>query len=191
MTEEQQNQSPQTDAQPVAPEATLEELEKLKKALAEVQAKAESNLANWQRAHADFINFRRRCEQEKEEHTKFANAALIGCLLPVLDDFELALACVPPKLAKSDWIQGISLIADKLRETLKTQGLTPIKARGEPFDPCFHEAIMQTPGKEGIVTAELHKGYVFCNRVIRPSRVAVGNGQPEIPPAAESSAGQT
>lgn len=190
MAEEQEKQSPQTETQPAAPEAPAE-VENLKKALAEAQAKAESNLANWQRAQADFINYRRRSEQEKEETTRFANAALMCCLLPALDDFERALACVPPKLAKNDWVQGISLVANKLRDTLQAQGLTPIKALGEPFDPCFHEAIMQTPGKDGIVTAELQKGYVFNNRVIRPSRVAVGNGQEEAPPAAESNAGPT
>jgi len=160
-------------------EEKQEDREALKKALAEVQAKAESNLAGWQRAQADFVNYKRRSEEEREEITKFANATLVFSLLPILDDFEKALAAVPPRLAKADWMEGARLIERKLRAILESQGLSEIKAVGEPFDPNFHEAVMQSKGKEGIITAEFQKGYQFRHRVIRPSRVAVGNGEEE------------
>jgi molecular chaperone GrpE len=164
----------------VEPEVTeIENIEKLKQALAEERAKAEANLAGWQRAQADFINYRRRSEQEKEETSKFANGLLMFSLLPILDDLERAFASVPPKLDKLGWVDGIRLIERKLRSTLEAQGLSLIKAIDEPFDPNLHEAVRQDKGKEGIVVEELQKGYKFHDRVIRPSKVVVGNGQEE------------
>jgi len=164
----------------VEPEVTeIEDIEKLKQALAEERAKAEANLAGWQRAQADFINYRRRSEQEKEEMSKFANSLLVFSLLPILDDLERAFASVQPKLDKLGWVDGIRLIEHKLRSTLEAQGLSLIKAIDEPFDPNLHEAVRQDKGKEGIVVEELQRGYKFHDRVIRPSKVVVGNGQEE------------
>jgi molecular chaperone GrpE len=159
--------------------AELEDIEALKQALAEEKAKAEANLAGWQRAQADFINFKRRSEQEKEETIKFANSMLILQLLPILDDWERALAAVPDDLADPSWVDGIRLMERKIRGILEAEGLSPIKAVGEPFDPNLHEAAMQGKGKEGIVVDELQKGYKFYDRVIRPSKVVVGNGEEE------------
>ena len=144
--------------------------------LAEEKQKAESYLANWQRAQADFINYKRRIEQERAEFSRFANASLILSLLPVLDDLERALDSTPPK-AKADWVAGIKLIERNFRSTLEVQGLTPIKAMGEPFDPRFHEALRQDKGKEGIVVEEFQKGYLLHDRVLRPAKVVVGNGE--------------
>ncbi len=164
----------------VEPEvAEKEDIGELKQALAKEKEKAESYLANWQRAQADFINYKRRSEQEREEISKFANSALILNLLPVLDDLERAFAAIPPNLAKRSWVEGVRLIEHKLQASLETQGLSLIKAVGEPFDPRLHEAIRQDKGKEGIVIEEVQKGYKFRDRVIRPSKVVVGNGEVE------------
>ena len=157
--------------------AETEDVEALKQALAEEQAKAETNLAGWQRTQADFVNYKRRNEQDREELGKFANAALIFNLLPVLDDLERAFASVPRNLAKLSWVDGIRLIERKLWATLEAQGLSAIEALGEPFDPNLHEAAMHGKGKEGIVIDELQKGYKLHDRVIRPAMVAVGNGE--------------
>jgi len=157
----------------------IEDIEALKKALAEEKEKAASYLANWQRAQADLANYKRRSEQEKEEYTKFANATLMLSLLPILDDLERAFASVPQRLAKLSWVHGISLIQRKLRSSLEAQGLSQIKALGEPFDPNLHEAAMHGKGKEGIVIQELRKGYKLHDRVIRPAMVVVGNGEEE------------
>ena len=162
----------------VVPEVTeAEDIESLKQALAEEKEKAEGYLANWQRTQADFINYKRRNEQEREEFNKFASTGLVLSLLPILDDLERALASLPPKSAKLTWVDGIRLIERKFRVSLETQGLTPIKALGEPFDPNLHEAVRQDKGKEGIVISELQKGYKFHDRVIRPTMVVVGNGE--------------
>ena len=160
-------------------EAVVEDIEALKQALAEEKEKAEGYLANWQRAQADFINYKRRSEQEKEEISQFANATLMFNLLPVLDDLERAFTSIPPHLAKLTWVDGIRLIERKLQASLEAQGLSPIKALGELFDPKLHEAAMYTKGKEGIVIEELQKGYKLQDRVIRPAMVVVGNGEEE------------
>ncbi len=163
----------QTTLEPEASE--VEDIEALKQALTEEKAKAESNLANWQRAQADFTNYKRRSEQEKEETAKFANSILMLNLLPILDDLERAFASLPPRLAKLTWVDGIKLIERKLRTSLEAQGLSEIKAQGEPFDPNLHEAVRHGEGKEGIVIEELQKGYMLHGRVIRPAMVVVGN----------------
>ena len=162
----------------VEPEVTeKEDVETLKKALDEEKAKAEGYLANWQRAQADFVNYKRRSEQEKEEIGKFANSVLMLSLLPILDDLERAFASIPPHLASLTWVEGIKLIERKLRASLEAQGLSQIKALGEPFDPTLHEAAMHSKGKEGMVIEELQKGYKLHDRVIRPAMVVVGNGE--------------
>ena len=155
----------------------IEDIEQLKQTLAEEKKKAEGDLSNWQRAQADFINYKRRIEQEKDEFCKFANAALTLSLLPILDDLERAFGSIPPRLAKHGWMDGVRLIEQKLRTSLEAQGLTPIKALGEPFDPRFHEAIRQDKGKEGIVIEEFQKGYMLNDKLLRPSKVVVGNGE--------------
>ncbi|MDD5127318.1 MAG: nucleotide exchange factor GrpE [Dehalococcoidales bacterium] len=156
------------------PETTSAELNK---ALAEEKQKAEDYLASWQRAQADFINYKRRIEQEREDFSKSANASLIFSLLPVLDDFERALNAIPEAEASQDWMEGIRLVERKLRAAVITQGLTPIKALGEPFDPNYHEAVKQEKGEEGIVIDELRKGYLLHGKLLRPSAVIVGSGE--------------
>ena len=154
-----------------------EDIETLQQVIAEEKEKAERYLANWQRSQADFDNYKKRSEQEKREFFEFANSALISNLLTVLDDLERAFASVPAELDESNWTEGIKLIYNKFKTTLETQGLTEIEARGEPFDPRLHEAVMQQEGKEGMVIEEIQKGYKFKEKVIRPSLVTVGNGK--------------
>ena len=165
-----------SESEPEVVEA--EDVETLKQKLAEEKEKAENYLASWQRAQADFVNYKRRAEQEREEFNKFANSSLILSFLPVLDDLRRALASVPAKRAHG-WADGIRLIERKFRTTLEAQGLTQIKALGEPFDPNFHEAIRQDKGEEGIVIEELQKGYILQDRLLRPAMVVVGNGEEE------------
>ena len=78
------------------------------------------------------------------------------------------------------WVDGISLIERKLRVSLEGQGLFPIKAMDEPFDPKFHEAATYGKGKEGIIIEELQKGYKLYDRILRPAVVVVGQGDVEV-----------
>lgn len=155
----------------------VEDLETLKQALAEERGKSDKYLANWQRTQADFINYKRRAEQEKKETIEFANTRLILNLLTVMDDFERAFVSLPAEIAESSWTEGIKLIYNKFKAILEGEGLAEIKAKGEQFDPCLHEAVMCREGEEGIVIEEIQKGCKFKDKVIRPSKVIVGNGK--------------
>ena len=167
------------DQAPEAEAAEAEDIEALKQALAEERKKAEANLVGWQRAQADFINYKRRSEQEKEDICKFANTELLCCILPILDDLERAFAAIPHHLDKTDWVDGIRLIERKLRTSLEAQGISQIKALGEPFDPNLHQSVREDKGEEGIVIEEVERGYTLHDRVIRPSKVVVGNSEEE------------
>ena len=162
-----------------------DDVESLREALAEEKAKAQDYLGNWQRAQADFMNFKRRTEQERSEAIKFANAVLVENLLAVLDDLERALENVSAKLAGLTWVDGIALIYRKLRAILEGHGLTEIKALGEAFDPNLHEAVLYGEGEDGEIVEELQKGYKLYDRVIRPTMVKVGKGKEEETPKEE------
>ncbi len=155
-------------------------------ALAEAKKKAEDYLDSWKRAQADYINYKRRAEQEKQEMGQYANAQLILTLLPILDDMERAFENAKPNMAKPEFVEGMKLIENKFRSILSANGVTPIEAVGKPFDPVFHEAVMQIPGEEGIVVKELQKGYKIYDKVLRPTQVMVGNGEKETPQKKET-----
>ena len=154
-----------------------EDIETLQQALAEEKEKGEKYLANWQRSQADLENYIKRAEQEKLEIVEFANSMLILDLLPILDDFERALASVPVELDEQNWTKGIKLVYNNLKAVLETQGLAEIKAKGEYFDPYFHEAAGQVGGEEGIIIEEIRKGYMFKGKLLRPSMVMIGQGK--------------
>ena len=148
-------------------------------ALAEEKTKAETYLDNWKRTQADFINYKRRSEQEKEDTVKFGNSLFILGLLPVLDDLQLALGSIPAELEKQPWVEGIKHIERKFNKCLEAQGIKTIKTEGEKFDPNIHEAALHVNGKEGMIIKELQKGYKMNDKVIRAAMVAVGNGNKE------------
>mgnify|MGYP001101038120 CR=1 FL=1 len=154
----------------------IEDIEALNQALAEEKERAEKHLANWQRSQADFSNYKKRIEQEREEIVKFANSTLILNLLPIVDDLERAFVSLPEQLTKFSWIDGIRLSYNKLKAILEAQGLSEIRAKGEQFDPHLHEAVMRQEGEEGMVIEEIQKGYKLKDKVIRPSMVIVGEG---------------
>jgi len=158
-----------------------EDIETLQQVLAEEKEKAEKYLANWQRSQADFENYVKRTEQENSETVESANRTLILDLLPILDDFERALASVPVELHEQNWTEGVKLIYNKLKALLETQGLAEIKAEGEYFDPYLHEAAGQMEGAEGIIVEEIRKGYKFRGKLLRPSMVMVGKGEENKP----------
>jgi molecular chaperone GrpE len=153
-----------------------DELSSLREQLEQERQRAEANYGNWQRATADFINFKRRTEQEREEQARFANTALVLNILPAVDDLERALQHVDPSLDGSVWVEGVRQILRKLKGALTAAGVTEIEAAGETFDPNLHEAIAEDAGEAGKVVSEAQRGYRLGNRVIRPSMVVVGRG---------------
>jgi molecular chaperone GrpE len=162
------------DAPDEAAVEEAEDIETLKTRVEEEKSKAESYLANWQRAAADYQNLKRRAEKEREEYGRLATAALVINILPLLDDMERALQSVDIRLAGLTWVDGIRLIYRKFQAVLEAAGVNEIKAEGETFDPNVHEAVMYGEGEEGKVVAEIQKGYRLGERVIRPAMVVVG-----------------
>ena len=154
-----------------------EDPDELKKALAEQKQKADTYLANWQRAGADLANYRKKSDQDRQDQAMFANATIISSLLPVLDDMERAFDSMDTKIAGLTWVDGIRLIYRKLQAILEAQGLTPILTTDEAFDPKLHEAVMEVEGESGKVVSELQKGYRLRERVLRPAIVTVGRGR--------------
>jgi molecular chaperone GrpE len=159
-----------------SPTRLTAELDQLRAALEAAQQEAAENKAAWQRSAADFSNYKRRTEQEREAMVGLANEVLLAKLLSIVDDFDRAIANMPAELQGVSWIGGISAIDRKLDQLLESEGLTAIEALGKQFDPHEHEAIAQEdrPGvPEGTVVAELQKGYRIRDRVLRPAMVAV------------------
>ncbi len=166
MNEEENNAVPEADEN--APEETN---------VNDHQKKAEEYLANWQRTQADFMNYKRRTEQERKEFLLSANAELLRKVLPVLDDLERALEHAPEDGQGQEWLEGTRLVAKKFRSTLESVGVKPVLSLGMAFDPTVHEAVHQDRGPEGTVIGEFQKGYMLHDKLLRPARVIVGNGE--------------
>lgn len=154
-----------------------ENIEDLKNALVEEKAKAEANLIGWQRAQADFINYKRFVEQDKAESLKYANANLLVNILPVLDDLERAVAAIPPKEAHHKWVEGFKMIDRKFRGILEKLGVSQVLSLGMEYDYRTMEAVTSAQGQKDIVIQELEKGYKLQDKVIRPAKVVVGSGE--------------
>ncbi|WP_040549792.1 nucleotide exchange factor GrpE [Pedosphaera parvula] len=167
---ETQNQAKALVPEPLSPE----QIEDLKTQA----AKADEN---WQRAlrtAADLDNFKKRASREKEEAIKFANESLIKRLVPVLDNFDAAMAAA--NQAQGGSVQslqtGVNMILQQLKNALAESGLEEVDATGKTFDPNLHEAISQqdsTEVPEGQVLQQLRKGYKLRERLIRPASVMV------------------
>jgi molecular chaperone GrpE len=178
MSEEQKtvDQAANGAAEPAAPEADV--IVELQAKLARAEAEAAENKDQWLRAAADYKNFKRRVDIERSELIRSASSALLLKLLPVMDDFDRAIANIPAEVAESSWWGGTQLIAQKLRTLLESEGVKGIEAVGQDFDPNQHEAVLyeDAEGQDGKVVAELQRGYKLGDRVLRPSMVKVGRG---------------
>ena len=128
------------------------------------------------RAQADFQNSRRRLQAESDQRAQYANASLIKSLLPVIDNFERALAQDPEKSDARTILKGMQIIHDQWLTVLKQQLVQEIAPQpGEAFDPNKHEALMHQPSPhpDGAVVQTLQKGYALQDRILRPAQVSV------------------
>jgi len=174
------------------PESTQEELMESANESEEAPAAQDTNqqrdlaaeyLDALQRERASFINYRRRTDQERAELTQYATSNLLKKLLPVVDDFDRALAAIPAEERKDNrWVEGVELIARKLHAILEQEGVEPIEALGQPFDPNLHEAVAFEENPDGsgdhqdTVSDVFSKGYKLRDRVLRPAMVKVSRG---------------
>ena len=188
MTEEEKIEEAAAEEVAVAEEVTEEveetsELETLRQELEEAKAQAAEYLDGWQRARAEFANYKKRNEQERQELFKLANSTLIVRLLPIFDDFERAFQTLPSNLLSLTWIDGVALIYRRLQAILDGEGLTPMETEGQSFDPLVHEAVTYEESaehQEGQIIGEVQRGYKLGDRVLRPALVRVAKGKPVL-----------
>jgi molecular chaperone GrpE len=150
--------------------------EELREKAREFQKESEKNYDLYLRSQAEMENLKKRLRKEKEEYLKFANENLIKEMLPVLDNLGKALSHSDNENNVHALKEGIHLTLKGLKDTLTKSGLEEVKALGEPFDPCFHEAVSELDdpkAKPGIILTELQKGYTLNTRLIRPAMVVV------------------
>lgn len=141
--------------------------------LEKLRSERDSLLDRLARAQAEFENARRRAAKEQQEYRDFATSDAIKSLLPVMDSFERALQT---KSDSKDFRNGIELIYKQLQDALAKLGVRAIPAKGEPFDPRFHEAIEMvetTDAPDHHVIEELQRGYKLKDRLLRPAMVRV------------------
>ena len=147
--------------------------------LAQAEAQAAEYLDNWRRAVADLSNARKRMQREQDEMRRSAAARVLEKLIPVIDDVDRAFANVPADQANSEWVTGFRMIERKLHGLLESEGVAPIPAAGELFDPKLHYAVTHEDVEglqEGEIIAEVAKGYTLGDKVLRPSMVRVAKG---------------
>lgn len=167
------DESAEAETSPEAQETT-EETEEDEIARLKDEVEAEQN--KYLRLLADFDNFKRRSQKDKEISTKFRSQSLLTDLLPVLDNFERALTVETKSDDTASIMKGVEMVQKSLLEAVKREGLEEIPAVGEPFDPNYHQAVMQEKDEQaepGIVLQELQKGYTLKGRVLRPAMVKV------------------
>jgi len=131
------------------------------------------------RSQADFDNFKKRAAREKEEGIKYANSSLLERLVAIVDNFELGLTAARSEGEKSPIYSGMSMVLKQLTDFLAENGLQPIDAAGQKFDPNLHEAIAHEPSAsvpEGHVVRQMRRGYKMKDRLLRPSAVVVSSG---------------
>src|SRR3954468_17988314 len=131
------------------------------------------------RTQADFENYKKRCAREKEDATKYANTSLLERLLPIVDNFELGLSAARGEGEQSPIYAGMNLVLKQINDFLTDNGLKPIDAVGQKFDPNLHEAIAHEPGDgvpENHIIRQTRRGYRFKDRLLRPSSVVVSSG---------------
>lgn len=131
------------------------------------------------RARADLENFRKRVAREKEDLARYANSSLLEKLLPVIDNFDLGLDAARATEAARPVVSGFEMVRRQLDEFLREQGVEPVAAEGQVFDPNLHDAMGNEPSAEipeGAVTRQVRRGYKLRDRLLRPASVFVSSG---------------
>lgn len=157
------------------PEDPQEAIQELLAALAASRDDADAYLADLQRLAADFENYRKRTVREQSAHVARAGQRVVESLLPVLDSFDAAFTHEAQTPSEEKLLSGVRGTYHQLLDALRREGLEPIPALGEPFDPEVHEAVSTLATGDGdlIVAAELRQGFRLGGRVLRPALVTV------------------
>lgn len=151
------------------------DLDRAQKLIDEEKTRGEEYLSRLKYLQADFENYRKRVDREIRDIEDFSTSSLIRRLLPVLDDLDLAVATAE-KAQSGGMVEGIEMVQKNLLAALESEGLKAIDAVGQPFDPAVHEAVERVDGTDNtrdMVVAEMRRGYVLKDKVLRPSMVRV------------------
>jgi molecular chaperone GrpE len=144
--------------------------------LTKAERQREEYLLLARQTQADFENYQKRAARDREQERRYAQSPLALALLPALDNLERALAAARQAGDNGPLVQGVALVQSQLLDALRRNGVTPIEAKGQPFDPNKHEAVMQQPSADqppGTVLQVLQPGYQLHDRVLRPASVVV------------------
>lgn len=155
--------------------------EKLQADLAAANEQIKELTLTAKRALADLQNYRKKVEEEKAGFAQFANLNLLMELIPILDNFNRAFSAVPAEIQNSNWFKGALQIEQQLAGVMRKQGVCELPSSvGKKVDPNLHEPVMTGPGEKDIVIEEFEKGYKIGDRVIRPAKVKVGDGNGSV-----------
>lgn len=164
------------DDQPVSEEEAVEEETVSVEDYNQLKDDFEEMKNKMLRVQADFDNFRRRTKIEQETAAKYRSQRLAEELLPAMDNFERAMQVSPESEDAKSLLKGVEMVYNQIGQALEKEGITPIEAVGQPFDPNLHQAIMQVEDEQyesNTVVEEMQRGYQLKDRVIRPSMVKV------------------
>ena len=164
--------------------------EEIKPSAEETEATAEQEMVKMQqeleeandmmlRLAAELDNYKKRVAKERESLIRYATQDIIQGLLPILDNFERAIESASKSKDSDSFLEGVRMIFKQMYDTLERKGVSKIDAVGKTFDPTIHEAVMQVTSEEhpeSVVVAELQRGYMLHDRIIRPSKVVVSKG---------------
>ena len=128
------------------------------------------------RAQADFLNFKRRTEEEKMNSLKYSGSNELLNLMPVFDNFARAFEHIPEDISENEWVKGVIQIEQYFVKVLEGMGIKKIECLGMPANHIFHEVISQAKGKKDIILQEVEIGYMYNDKVLRASKVIVGDG---------------
>ena len=175
---EEEAKADTAEAPDVGETLSPEEIDELRTQLQAAQDEADANMDGWQRAQAEFMNYRKRIERDQARVYEDATMRVVKKYLEVLDDLSLALGNCPQDGDGAEWAQGVELIYRKLLTLLENEGVVMMEVEGEIFDPNLHEAISQedSPDHEsGQIIEVIKNGYLIGERVLRPALVRVAS----------------
>ncbi|MCF8026999.1 MAG: nucleotide exchange factor GrpE [Desulfobacteraceae bacterium] len=169
---------PEPEAETGEAQEAPTEVDQLKKEVAEARAEAAETYDRLLRLSAEFENYKKRMQRQAEDHRKYANESIIKDLLSVVDNLERAVNASQQSGSGADacMLEGLEMTLNEIRKVLKKYHVEPVEAVGEPFDPTYHEAVMQQPSEDhpdNTVIQEMQKGYMLHDRLIRPAMVVV------------------
>lgn len=157
------------------------ELEDQNEIVEKLMAQRDEYLDQLQRSRAEFINYRKRTDAEKMRLGEMFTASTIGKFLPVIDDWDRAMAAVPENEHDDSWFTGIQMIQVKLHQLLESSGVKEVDGVGSAFDPSIHESVATEPGSRGEIVVEVYqKGYKLGDTLLRAAMVKTGDTSAEF-----------